>query len=211
MLSLLFEDLFKRFNGEAKKDLDKFLAKSKGLEQLMKNLDQNFSMIFSSGLITNGMTHSIQSGNWSIKRFKLERKGVTQIMSRINYFGSLGMLTKLESHIEKTRKVSGPRSLQCSHWGFICPVDTPDGENCGLVKNLALLAKITIEIHPQSVLEWLRKIGLVEMDFFSLTEMNHFDRIWGVMLNGSIVGGTSNHIRFIEDFKEIRRRCDWMK
>lgn len=85
------------------------------------------------------MTHSIQSGNWSIKRFKLERKGVTQVMTRINYFGALGLLTKLESHIEKSRKVSGPRSLQCSHWGFICPVDTPDGENCGLVKNLTLL------------------------------------------------------------------------
>ena len=32
-------------------------------------------------------------------------------MSWINYFGSIGMLTKLESHIEKSRKVSGPWSL----------------------------------------------------------------------------------------------------
>lgn len=32
-------------------------------------------------------------------------------MSRLNYYGALGLLTRLESHVEKTRKVSGPRSL----------------------------------------------------------------------------------------------------
>ena len=31
------------------------------------------------------------------------------------------------------------------------------------------------------------------------------------MLNGCIVGGTSNHNRFIKDFKEARNRCDWLK
>jgi len=44
---------------------------------------------------------------------------------------------------EKTRKVSGPRSLQTSQWGMMCPADTPEGEACGLVKNLALLAHVT--------------------------------------------------------------------
>ena len=29
---------------------------------------------------------------------------------------------------EKTRKVSGPRSLQPSQWGMLCPSDTPEGE-----------------------------------------------------------------------------------
>ncbi len=37
MLSLLFEDLFKRFNSEVKKELDKILVKPKGLEGLIKN------------------------------------------------------------------------------------------------------------------------------------------------------------------------------
>ena len=90
-------------------------------------------------------------------------------MNRINYYGSVGMLTRMESHIEKSRKVSGPRSLQCSHWGFICPVDTPDGENCGLVKNLALLAKITTEIEDYKILLELDEIGLIELGIFDIT------------------------------------------
>ena len=50
--------------------------------------------------------------------------------------GALGMMTRVNSQFEKTRKVSGPRSLQASQWGMLCPADTPEGEACGLVKNL---------------------------------------------------------------------------
>jgi DNA-directed RNA polymerase III subunit RPC2 len=44
------------------------------------------------------------------------------------------MMTRINSQFEKTRKVSGPRSLQPSQWGMVCPSDTPEGESCGLVK-----------------------------------------------------------------------------
>jgi len=39
--------------------------------------------------------------------------------------------------------MTGPRALIGSHWGLLCPVDTPDGESCGLTKNFALLAVIS--------------------------------------------------------------------
>ena len=59
---------------------------------------------------------------------------------------TLGMMTRITSQFEKTRKVSGPRSLQPSQWGMLCPSDTPEGESCGLVKNLALMTHITTEV-----------------------------------------------------------------
>lgn len=53
--------------------------------------------------------------------------------------------------------MSGPRSLQPSQWGLLCPSDTPEGEACGLVKNLALLSHITTDSDEQvrSVVEEL--------------------------------------------------------
>ena len=42
-------------------------------------------------------------------------------------------------------QVSGPRSLQPSQWGMLCPADTPEGESCGLVKNLALMTHVTTD------------------------------------------------------------------
>ena len=63
-------------------------------------------------------------------------------------------MTRIRSHIEKARNVSGPRALQPSQFGMVwsrtlsdalqvCPSDTPEGEQCGLVKSLTLLAYIT--------------------------------------------------------------------
>lgn len=45
-------------------------------------------------------------------------------------------------------QVSGPRSLQPSQWGMLCPADTPEGESCGLVKNLALMTSVTVDQVP---------------------------------------------------------------
>ena len=42
----------------------------------------------------------------------------------------------MKSQFEKSRKVAGPRALQPSQWGMLCPADTPEGEQCGLVKHL---------------------------------------------------------------------------
>lgn len=170
LLSLMFEDLFKRFNWELKMIADKNIPKIKAAQfDVVKHMR--------AAQITIGLESAISTGNWTIKRFKMERAGVTQVLSRLSYISALGMMTRVNSQFEKTRKVSGPRSLQPSQWGMLCPSDTPEGEACGLVKNLALMTHITTECDEQPVIRLAFNAGVEDIRLVSKIDdisMNKF-------------------------------------
>jgi DNA-directed RNA polymerase beta subunit len=54
-------------------------------------------------------------------------------------------------------KLAKPRQLHNSHWGMMCPAETPEGQACGLVKNLALMAYITVGSAVNPILEFLEE------------------------------------------------------
>lgn len=141
LLSLLFEDLFKKFNSDLKLNIDKVLKKVNRTQEF----DVHNQLVLHGDHITSGFIRAISTGNWVLKRFKMDRAGITQVLSRLSYISALGMMTRITSQFEKTRKVSGPRALQPSQWGMLCTSDTPEGEACGLVKNLALMTHITTD------------------------------------------------------------------
>lgn len=83
------------------------------------------------------------------------------MLSRLSFIGAIGMMTRIMSQFEKTRKVSGPRALQPSQWGMICPCDTPEGESCGLVKNLALMTHVTTDEDEEPLERCARALATV--------------------------------------------------
>lgn len=135
-------------------------------------------MQFQGDHITAGFVRAISTGNWSLKRFRMERAGVTHVLSRLSFISALGMMTRISSQFEKTRKVSGPRALQPSQWGMLCPSDTPEGEACGLVKNLALMTHITTDVEEEPIVKVAFMLGVEGEQHFSfsfspLSEIEH--------------------------------------
>ncbi|KAF8622616.1 hypothetical protein AX15_006873 [Amanita polypyramis BW_CC] len=200
LLALLFEDLFKTYNSNLKSAIDKVLKKPSRTSEF----DAFNTMQFQGDHLTAGFVRAISTGNWSLKRFKMERAGVTHVLSRLSFISALGMMTRISSQFEKTRKVSGPRALQPSQWGVICPSDTPEGEACGLVKNLALMTHITTDVDEEAIIRVAFMLGVEDIGLVTGTEV-YGPHTFVVNVNGTIIGLTRTPTYFVSQFRKLRR------
>ena len=213
LISLLFEDLFKKYNNDLKKIIDMNLLKNSTSNDNFEGFE-NFDIFTSmrSDIITHGLQNSISTGNWVVKRFKMRRSGITQVLSRMSYIAALGMMTRINSQFEKTRKISGPRALQPSQWGMVCPSDTPEGESCGLVKNLALLSHVTTDQKEKNIINLCINLGVEDISMSSVFEEekkgddDNLSNNYLVYVNGSPIGITSSPKIFCDNFRKLRRK-----
>ncbi|WJX09333.1 DNA-directed RNA polymerase III subunit 2 [Trifolium repens] len=200
LISLLFEDLFKSMITEVKKLADKELkpanANKFDISRIISNKD----------FISPGLERTLSTGNFEVKRFKMRKTGVTQVLQRLSFISALGQMTKIQPQFEKSRKVSGPRALQPSQWGMLCPCDTPEGESCGLVKNLALMTHVTTDEEEAPLISLCYTLGVEDMEHISGEELHTPDSFL-VIFNGSILGKHRRPQRFATALRKLRRAC----
>ncbi|CAI2734202.1 unnamed protein product [Schistosoma spindalis] len=193
LLALLFEDVFKTFNE------DLWLTVSK-IDTKRRCTPFDISRHIKTWMITEQLNRAISSGNWIIKRFRMMRHGVTQVVSRLSYVAALGHMTRMTSQFEKTRKVSGPRSIHASQWGLICPSDTPEGEACGLVKNVALMCHVTVEVDDAHLIELISNYYT-----FPLYQMRYAKNEYVIYVNGKPIGFTQHPGKLCVLIRGLRR------
>ena len=201
MLGLLFEDHFKRFNHDFKLSIDKVLRR----QNLALEFDAYNHLQVHGNHITAGMERAIATGNWNLRRFKMERAGVTHVLSRLSYISALGMMTRISSQFEKTRKVSGPRALQPSQFGMLCPSDTPEGEACGLVKNLALMTHITTDDDEAPVRKMVFVLGAEDVTTAASGLEVYGEGAYIIFINGTPIALTREPKQFLNGFRKFRR------
>ncbi|MFS7925248.1 putative DNA-directed RNA polymerase [Helianthus anomalus] len=78
LLALLFEDLFKSMNDTIKLTVEKVLSKSSRSSRF--DISQ-----YIKDSITSGLERSLSTGNWDVGRFKMHRKGITQVLYFLVY------------------------------------------------------------------------------------------------------------------------------
>ncbi|KAL5799487.1 hypothetical protein ACOSQ4_032371 [Xanthoceras sorbifolium] len=198
LVSLLFEDLFKTMITEGQKSIDILLGKTSRTNRVDPTIAIRKDNLFS------GLERTLSSGNFDVKRFKMHRKGMTQVLARLSFIGSLGHMTRISPQFEKSRKVSGPRALQPSQWGMLCPCDTPEGESCGLVKNLALMTHVTTDEEEGPLISLCYCLGVEDLELLSAEEL-HTPNSFLVIFNGLILGKHRRPQHFAHAMRKLRR------
>jgi len=111
-------------------------------------------------IITERLRTAIATGNWT-----QDRTGISQALDRTNWISLLSHLRRVVSPLSREQAHFEARDLHGTHWGRLCPFETPEGVNCGLVKNLALMAYISVGVDERYVEEMLYKeFGVIPLD-----------------------------------------------
>ena len=89
--------------------------------------DFNLELAIRTQTITDGLRYSLATGNWGDqKKAHQTRAGVSQVLNRLTFASTLSHLRRLNSPIGRDGKLARPRQLHNTHWGMICPAETPE-------------------------------------------------------------------------------------
>ena len=149
------------------------------------------------GIISDKLNNASATGNWGRGRV-----GVTQLLDRTNYLSTISHLRRVQSPLSRTQPNFEARDLHSTHFGRICPAETPEGSNCGLVKNLALSAIISQNVPSEEVVETLYNSGVADLISANNEIKKDGTRIF---VDGKLIGFHKNGQELTRSLRDLRR------
>ena len=149
------------------------------------------------GIVTDKLNNAIATGNWGRGRV-----GVTQLLDRTNYLSTISHLRRIQSPLSRTQPNFEARDLHATHFGRICPSETPEGSNCGLVKNLALSAIISVRVKAEEIVEKLHDLETLPADGAGEGLRRTGTRVF---VDGKFIGYHPDGAKLSSNLRELRR------
>eukprot|EP00771_Trimastix_marina_P000200 gnl/Trimastix_PCT/1207.p1 GENE.gnl/Trimastix_PCT/1207~~gnl/Trimastix_PCT/1207.p1 ORF type:complete len:1204 (+),score=452.35 gnl/Trimastix_PCT/1207:177-3614(+) len=196
LLANLFRLLFRKLTNDARSFLKRQVDHGRELDIMRAIKDTT---------ITSGLKYSLATGNWGANRQAAARTGVSQVLNRLTFASTLSHLRRLNTPIGREGKLAKPRQLHNTHWGMICPAETPEGQACGLVKNLALMAYISVGSASGPILEFLDEWSMQQLEEIQPAEVTGATKIF---VNGCWVGIHHEPSQLVETLRTLRRCID---
>jgi DNA-directed RNA polymerase II subunit RPB2 len=203
MIYQLFREYFKIQSKTIYVDFERILYNDRTnyenrLDRLIMN---NFQVVFKNRIVEDGFRKAYK-GNWGSAQHT-KRIGAVQDLNRLSFNSALSHLRKTNLSVDSGSKLVGPRILNGSQWGIIDPIDTPDGGNIGLHKQLSLLSYVTRHVSREPMIQWLfenasmKKLDNCTHEILSL--------LTKVFVNGYWAGGVEDAIVTVNKIKFFRR------
>ena len=114
---------------------------------------------------------------------------------------AMSHLRRVHLHLSDGPNTMEQRRLHNSQWGYLCPVETPDGGSIGQHKHFAQTCTVSQEHDPEKLTKWVTKTSgfhqYNKKDFFNPSHHN-------VFVNGSWIGVQEKPKEFVEAFRAKR-------
>jgi len=188
MLADLFRTAFRNLVRDMKYQLERS-GQKRGINAV--------SAAIRPGIISDKLNNAIATGNWGRGRV-----GVTQLLDRTNYLSTISHLRRVQSPLSRTQPNFEARDLHSTHFGRICPSETPEGSNCGLVKNLALSAIISVSVSSEEVVEKMYEFGTAHFSDVKDSIKKDGARIF---VDGKLIGYHKDGEKLANSLRELRR------
>ena len=194
LIAEVFRDGLNSLVANMQNSLEKRLAGPGPVERL------RLHYIVRSDVLTDRIRSALATGNWG-----RERTGVSQALDRTNWISLLSHLRRVVSPLSKGQVQFEARDLHGTHWGRLCPFETPEGINVGLVKNLALMAYISVGVDEGEIEQLLYELGVIPLEKL-LEEAVQYDEPPDVMYEGAKVFLNGRPIGYHPDGEELARK-----
>nr|AJA90767.1 DNA-directed RNA polymerase IV second largest subunit [Ephedra trifurca] len=186
----------------------RFLRK-KILKAIQKDLSgqkdlKSMECYIDSSVITNGLARAFSTGTWPHPTsYAAKCTGVVASMKQVNPLQVLSEMRRLRLWVQYAAKLGDARYPNPSYWGRVCFISTPDGENCGLVKNLAVTSVVSGNSSEKPLIEFLEKNGIMKLDDVSLSDFHSMTKVF---VNGELLGICNNPDSVVQKMRNMRRK-----
>ena len=129
------------------------------------------------------------------------RQGIVQDLNRNVMLGTLSHIRRLSIPLPSGSKTIGPRKLHNSQWGFVCPTESPDGSNVGIINHLSIVARVTTNIFEDGIYDALLDFDLIELKSITDEDINKMTKIF---LNGKLIGIHSKPVELLKYMRLLK-------
>ena len=207
LLADLFRDVYRRFRVDVMIKMGQEFStgpwKHSGNIEQMINVN-NVSRIFDASILERGLIRSFK-GAWNYDERNPDaskaysRDGVVQDLNRQSFMTYMSHVRRVSTVMGTKVKLVAPHLIYAAQWGAVCPVDSPDGANVGLLKHFTVLCHITGDRDPTPLAEHMKRIGIVAK--FEI----HEARSTRVFVNHGLIGITSLPVELVAYVRMLRR------
>jgi DNA-directed RNA polymerase II subunit RPB2 len=132
------------------------------------NQQQTFNLLgavqrLPSNLIKTTFIDSFTPGQWGISG-SIMKENMTDILKNENLLAKYSQLLRISPDTSDKGRQEQAREVNPTQLGYICPIETPEGKQCGIVKGMSIGCYISVPRDESTILRYISQNKLIRFE-----------------------------------------------